>query len=337
MSKKTIIVVGSYGAGNIGDEAILSQIVSCHKDHKIIVFSSNPEETKRLHSVDAVFSFPFGFRSFFRGTFLKTFSSLRSADIVLLGGGGLFQDDDFWACPLWAWQFFWAKIICKKRVFLYAVSLGPLKSFVGKILTKWVIKKSDYITLRDQDSFDICTQWRKTNDNIFVTADPAFLFPLPQRKERQKKRLALSLRPYDIDFSVFQDFDFKQYDLVGISMDPQDTIFLEKIPNIVIVTPESFSELLSLLSDCEKVIGMRYHFLLASILAQAPFIGAIGYGTKIAALSGQAGIPYIDSQKISQKSLKNMIETETPLDEKQLIMLQKQAKKTVDAFKKFIH
>ena len=53
--RKGVLIAGYYGAGNTGDEAILSGMISSLKSEgikDITVLSRNPEETRVLHGVE---------------------------------------------------------------------------------------------------------------------------------------------------------------------------------------------------------------------------------------------------------------------------------------------
>ena len=81
-----ILIGGYYGAQNIGDVAILQcmlhDIRELNSDLKFIVTSWNPDETKKQYCVE----------SFHWNDIPALFSAIQKSDLVILGGGGLFQD-----------------------------------------------------------------------------------------------------------------------------------------------------------------------------------------------------------------------------------------------------
>ena len=99
--KKQILVCGNYGAGNLGDEAILDGLLklisSTWPQAKVTVQSAKPNSTHRVHKVDSVYFFPAGVKSCFKFWFstrcLNTIRALSKTDLVILGGGGLFSDE----------------------------------------------------------------------------------------------------------------------------------------------------------------------------------------------------------------------------------------------------
>jgi len=137
MAKKKILIIGAYGVGNLGDEAILAGIlnvlradVDVDRD-KVMVFSRNPGETIRLHDVDARRRNPF---------------DLLTANKVIIGGGELFQDLGNMAIK-YSLLGLIAKIIGKHVVF-YAVGVSS-KSRLGKLLMRLCLNVADTISVRD--------------------------------------------------------------------------------------------------------------------------------------------------------------------------------------------
>ncbi len=88
-------ICGNYGAGNLGDEMILSGLISFLKETyneiEITVLSGDPKKTatKDIHSVE---KFPAGIKSLLKFPFSKskTKEEFSSSDYFILGGGGLF-------------------------------------------------------------------------------------------------------------------------------------------------------------------------------------------------------------------------------------------------------
>ena len=49
-----VLVVGAYGYGNVGDEAVLAGLLAKLGDRSVTVVSRDPESTTRLHGVPSV-------------------------------------------------------------------------------------------------------------------------------------------------------------------------------------------------------------------------------------------------------------------------------------------
>ena len=288
-------IMGNYGATNIGDDAILTSILKDLHNHEIIIFSSNPEETDKTYDANVTSLFPLGIRSFIRYGFSYSIKALKDVDVIIFGGGGLMQDDYLFACFLWAWQIFWVKIL-KKPYFIYATGVGPLRTSIGKKLTKWVYENSKEITVRDNYSAEVL-QGFGTQKSINITSDPAFLYRINEEiiPEREKGKVLISLRPWKKynakTISSFISFltkmkEEKNVRFVFASMQSICEADMKIINPIIkklggeIFIPKNFSELIQNMQTAEFAIGMRYHFLIASIITQTPCL-PISYSPKI--------------------------------------------------------
>ncbi|MGB7968238.1 MAG: polysaccharide pyruvyl transferase family protein [Methanobacterium sp.] len=78
---------------------------------------------------------------------------IKNCNILVLGAGNIFHDktiDIFRGpIPLFALYVFLAKLYHKK-VMLYGTSVTPLKTSLGKTLTRYIVENSDIVTLRDE-------------------------------------------------------------------------------------------------------------------------------------------------------------------------------------------
>jgi polysaccharide pyruvyl transferase CsaB len=290
-------IIGNYGATNIGDDAILTAILKSLEGHKVTIFSANPDEWKATVDTKSAPLFPLGFRSYWKYGFLRSIKAMRKLDAVILGGGGLFQDSYLYACFLWAWQIFWIKRF-KKPLFIYATGVGPLKSRLGKKLTRWAYRQADVITVRDSYSARILEDLN-IGKEVQITADPVFNYRKPNiTKGRTKHLYMVSLRPWltynKRIVSVFRNVleklkEQKEAEFIFVSMQQikeQDLQMIEPIISSLggeIYIPNNFSDLLQVMETAEFAIGMRYHFMIAAILTETPVL-PITYGPKTEAL-----------------------------------------------------
>ncbi|MBU1017402.1 polysaccharide pyruvyl transferase family protein [Patescibacteria group bacterium] len=291
-------LIGNYGATNVGDEAILNAILKSHSDHEFVVFSVNPKETAHQFGVKSAPLFPLGFRSLFKHGFRQSFRALKSVDAVILGGGGLMQDEYLYACFLWAWQVFWVKFL-GKPLFIYATGVGPLKTWIGRRLTRNVYRYAMGITVRDETSYNTLHRLGLPKENIEITADPAFLFKhLDQELARAAHTYLISLRPWlKYNSKIINTFTEYLLRLKGErnakfifvcmqSIREHDHRVIDPIMKKVggtLLAPRHFSELLQAMSQTEFAIGMRYHFLIAAMLTKTPAL-AVSYSHKVDSL-----------------------------------------------------
>ena len=125
-----LLVAGYYGFGNLGDEMILASLLAIARrlwpGCSVHALSGDPEQTAALHGVTAT-----------SWTDLPgTVRAVAAADLVLLGGGGLFHD--YWGVspgdllsPRQSGISYYASIVAlarllDKRVGLWSLGVGPL-------------------------------------------------------------------------------------------------------------------------------------------------------------------------------------------------------------------
>ncbi|MEK7528192.1 MAG: polysaccharide pyruvyl transferase family protein [Patescibacteria group bacterium] len=309
---KKIILCGSYGAGNVGDEAILRSLLqSVQKEFKeasITVLCSFPNEEKKYYSAefpDVTFEwlFPGGLRSFLllllSGKVFKTLKSVRSANLFILGGGGLFTDDEsIKAVVLWAMQVFIAKLL-KVSVRVVAVSVGPFKGRLARFLSKKALSMADEVSVRDNSSAKLLMEMGVKNS---IVKDPVFALDVKNIQDNTAsvgKYIILSLRPWHsfVESSykeiaqaldkIVEEFGF---DIVFIPFQtaPQNDVgVLNKISvhmrnkNKLFIRPHTLDigKVYREFVGAQAVIGMRLHSVVFSIITKKPFI-MIAYGDK---------------------------------------------------------
>lgn len=330
------IICGNYGIGNLGDEAILDGIIhsvkSAHPHAKIVVLSSNPDHTKKLHLTDAIEMIPAGFKSFFRGLFSgsfgRTIKEIKNCDRFILGGGGLFTDEKFKACIIW-WIQAKTAVWLHKPLYLIGQSVGPLNTKLGRFLTKSVFKKATKLAVRDEKSRELLSSLSVTN--VEVVTDAAFAIPLDSPLPfKQEPYLVLSIRPwtkpgqkplYNI-CSHFIDWAYKTHDLKTFLVPFQSSQDndVEVLNNIlahvsnkeaakIIPYSADYKETLSLIGNATAIIGMRLHSIIFSMLCKKPFI-ALSYSSKVADFCDlvEMGEYVVSTAKIDTEILEKLFE-----------------------------
>jgi len=352
-------IIGNYGATNIGDDAILTAILKSLSGHKITVFSANPEKTNSEYGINTAPLFPFGIRSGIKKGFSKSIRALKEVDVVILGGGGLFQDDYLYACFIWAWQVFWVKRL-KRPLFIYGAGVGPLKTWLGKKLTKWAFNKADIITVRDHYSRDLLHKIGILEQNIYTTSDSAFVYKTPEMiKDRTKNLFIISLRPWlTYNSKIISSFvsyldhlkNEKNAEFIFVCMQQikeHDHRVIDPVLKRVggeLYIPKHFSDLIQVMQTAEFAIGMRYHFLIAALLTQTPVL-PVSYSPKVDELFKNTPLePYLvpikslsaDNLKEHMKRLSVDYNNVKVHERYRMTQLREAAQKNVDLFNEFI-
>lgn len=162
-----VVISGYYGFGNCGDEAMLFAIITLLRrrvpDLSVAVLSERPRETARDFGVQAV---P-------RRNVRLILRELRDADLLLSGGGNLFQDVTSFRSV-----FYYAAIVVlarmlRKKICIYGQGIGPLNHQASRRLVGWVIRMANIITLRDEISLQELAAIGVSKP-AHVMADPVF-------------------------------------------------------------------------------------------------------------------------------------------------------------------
>ena len=172
---KKIFVIGSYGCGNRGDDAILQSIceqfphaqisATCGSYEKISSFLPVKDVSCRLNE---------GFSLSVLLSMLKDsfgmFKEVFCCDVLMFGGGSLIHDLTPYNLPfLYLWQSL-AKIFHKK-VCYYCMGVGPLQKEGSKKLSRFYLKKADDLSVRDYRGSAVCEE---LGIKAQLTADAAF-------------------------------------------------------------------------------------------------------------------------------------------------------------------
>jgi len=306
-------ILGYYGFGNAGDEAVLDGILTALNaaaakkgiEIKITVLSSDPETTRKSHNVDAAG----------RSSLKSILSVLRKTDVFILGGGSLFQDTTGRGLSVlyYAGISIMAKILCKKVIF-YAQGVGPLKRSINRALTAISARSTDLLSVRDSASLLLLSNLHVNAHSIHLTSDPAFAL-LPDRdsfsylealgKLPDKPILGVMMRDWpgigDVLGEIAQACEMlaKECGLSIVLVPMQKSHDMEvckrlshilKTESIIIDEDLSPTGMIALFERFSLVLGMRLHALIFAAIAGAPMLG-IGYDPKINAFLAQIGMP----------------------------------------------
>ena len=172
---KKVLFAGAYGLENAGDD--LPLILFCEKLRahaprflfEFTALSRNPSVgNEKSHDIKFVKNLEYdskeeSLNKSFKGLnfgdnkedLVRVEDQIKNCDLFVLGAGNIFHDktiDIFRGpIPLFALYIFLAKLHHKK-VMLYGTSVTPLKTRLGKKLSRYIVENSDIVTLRDERS-----------------------------------------------------------------------------------------------------------------------------------------------------------------------------------------
>jgi len=303
--KYDIVLSGYYGFNNIGDDALLFSILEnirrIKPDTRFLILTKKPKRGREVCLVDTLHRFhP-----------IKLFQVLKKSKMLLSGGGSLIQDATS-AKSLYYYLFVMnvaKKLGCK--VFAYANGIGPVKQEHVKMVNA-VLKKADKITLRE--SMSAAEIKRICPEVPFeVTADPAIglkvknnkLFDILEKEGIESKNLlGISVRAWSENDKNFIEKmaevikkAVKNYSLYPVFIPmkyPGDVKISKELcaavgEGYVIENQYDVDDVVSFVSSCRLVLGMRLHTLIFSAGNGIPCIG-ISYDPKIDGFMKYVGI-----------------------------------------------
>ena len=321
-----LVISGYYGYGNIGDEAILAATVrelrSRYPRAKLTVLSADPPGTATRYDVEAI---P-------RWSFPAIWRVLRTADMLISGGGGLIQDATSALSPLYYLAVVRLARLAGTPYIIFAQGLGPLQRSLTRWATARCLQKAAAITVRDEQSAQLLTDLNVTTPAAEITADPALLLPpcpagqtaqlLAQAGVGEKSRLiGIALRSWKESDLVTPAADLIRHlrqaeatQVLLIPFQPKEDLTLawrlasEAGERVSIVNKRlSPAEILGLVSRLDLLVSIRLHGLIFAAAAQVPAIG-LSYDPKVEAFGTRAGQPVIPLQQLTSDRLIQQVE-----------------------------
>lgn len=302
-----LVISGSYGGMNLGDEAILEGILRrlrATMPAEVTVLSRNPSDTLARHAVErAIAPKPLTRR--------EMADALRGADVFILGGGGILYDAD---AEAYMREVFIAHEL-GIPVFVYAISAGPLTRQRSRQAVRDGLNASPstVITVRDRLGLRLLEDVGVARD-IHLTADPAFLLDPEELPAEALAADGVDVSRRLVGFSVREpgpaapDIDPEEYhallanaadfvvnrfdaDVVFVPLEKTDVqhshgvvAHMQQAERAEILrrhyTPR---QIVHLMGRFEFAVGMRLHFLIFATLAGTPFT-PLPYASKVVGL-----------------------------------------------------
>ncbi len=178
MERKILILAGDTDS-NLGDLAILTATCEEIRDHipnsRISILTLHPSRDQERLGVIPIARGWRGIRALA--------SAARHADLVICGGGGLFQDDDSLVkMPYWAVRLLLVRLMAGPIAGL-SIGAGPLNYKMSRFFARLALRQLDPVSVRDPLAQS--TLAPLTQKTVHVVPDPAFLLAAaPERNAR---------------------------------------------------------------------------------------------------------------------------------------------------------
>ncbi len=312
--RKGVVILGYYGAGNTGDEAILEGMLQSLAERGIrdvTVLSHDPDRTTRDHQLPAIY---IGRKT--RGLW-TIYRTLKKSELFILGGGGLLQDHSARVVRFWLSRVYLA-IMAGTPIYYYAQGIGPLYRKKSRFLVKSLSKRAKYITVRDEKSIELLQELGLSKTPLELTADPALLLEktgagasLLAREgielDPAKTNLAIVLRPWKDEayqanlLATLKDLAAKtniHYSFVPFQYGMDEDLnrkFAEELGAAANVSTSLLTgeyqprDLMAILGEYDGVIGMRLHALILGAASNSG-VFALSYDDKVTYFMERIGL-----------------------------------------------
>ncbi len=312
-------IVGNYGHHNVGDEAILwaliSQVRTQWPHSEIVIFSDDVGDTQgRFSDCTCLPLIPPGLNKAIRAAkaVAHIWRTLRTLDLLLVGGGGLFVDSYRRVPRKYAGLIALARL-AGTSVVCYQIGAGPITTFAGRQLFRVAAQMANAISVRDAES-ERALRGIGVRRDILVQADPALLLepgatdnPPLQRDTGDRLRVGVAPVPYfaqglwygtDADKSdryvaelaEFADNLLDRYHAVPVFLrfSRGDDVTAQAIQERMrrateaVVLPQEYDprQLLTIVGQMDFFVGTRLHALIFATTMKVPCV-AIAYQEKV--------------------------------------------------------
>ncbi|MEN2985003.1 MAG: polysaccharide pyruvyl transferase CsaB [Dictyoglomaceae bacterium] len=275
---KNILIFGYYGEKNLGDELILENLRDCfEKRFNLGVLTSNKDYYKNLIT----------FQKFKP---LELFKGINWADIIIGGGGGIFQDKTSLRSLIYYLSILWLSFLKGKKIYLLGQSFSPFRYAISKYLVKISLLLCEKIYLRDSFSFKYLINIGVPREKLYIIPDIAFLSKFEKRSVN-KNYVGVNFRPWkgtninDLE-NILKNLKKNERVIFFSFQDSLDLKFFNSLSQEakkgIDVVPYCDENFVDKFSSCKYFIGMRLHSLILASIFYIPFL-AISYDEKIEA------------------------------------------------------
>ena len=243
---RTYLLIGNYGVGNVGDEALKEYFLRTFPEVCWVPVSAKPThlEVPRL---------PCGFRSLFT-PWWRTVVAYWRCDGVVFGGGSLFTDTESSFAPfLWFGHAALARLF-RKPIFLAFQGVGPFRTRRGEWCARWVVRRTAFLSVRDVLSRERVERW-KLHKKCILSFDP--VLSLIHNKNIISRSKILFIIPRGNSSKKFWDRSEKMR--------------CEGFAGVRVQEPRSLFELSTAISSASFLLTQRYHAGIVALALGVPF------------------------------------------------------------------
>ncbi len=243
-------------------------------------------------------------------------SALWRSDGLLFGGGGLLQDATGIRTLWYYLAVLWTALLLRRKVWIWCAGVGPIRSPVNRLLTRWTLNRCDFVSVRDAGSESELRSYGYKKP-LQVFADPvfsldlhgrassngaqprvAFIVRAPGRRksasataEALAKAGAYFLKIYnaELNLAVFQPGKDEAF-MDEVLRRLNDELPLDALDRVRRHGAQTLEETLQFMKRQDLVVSARYHGAVLSLMAHTPVL-ALAADPKLRHLLSEAFAP----------------------------------------------
>lgn len=323
--EKKILVRGYYGFRNTGDDAliysILQSLMHIPNSNFNVLTRAEVHKPKALKNIKFIYP-----------SNKNLWVQLLKADTLIFGGGSQLQDYGKLRMVIGMLKRYLIVKVMKlrrKKVIFLGVSIGPIETKIGKIISKLTLNNSDFIAVRDNSSMDQLNKMSINREKIMLTPDLAITLKqnieVPIRNEKELV-IGVNLLPFysiiknqiDIENNLIinlanglNNLNLKENNLKIKLFSFQDNTtindfeILEKLSQRLEVEhtlykyQENPLDTLEEIATCNRFIGMRLHSSIFSYIGEVPQI-VLSYHPKCEGFAKSVGYSHEAILKLTE-------------------------------------
>lgn len=314
--KIRVFIFGHYGEFNVGDDAMIYVLL-----HELNI--KYPYADFSILSPREIYipSDMLGKVRFVKPHVMDVFSEIRKSSIFIMGGGTQIYDygkrlERLTTLFKILIIIFWAKIFCEK-IYFFNIGLEPFSTNLRKILANCICRLSDFITVRDNKSYEIITDMKIKR--VKISFDLAVLLDYKiVKKSNDFNVLGVSILPFfelyhgkkEKDLLFIDEMAYILTNWVKSNNKNRISLFVfngslrtndfeitkllkDKISSsrVEIVSYDSNPQkILNSVNSCDFFIGMKYHSCLFAYMTNTPLL-VISYFHKCKYLAEEIKLP----------------------------------------------
>lgn len=200
------LLLGYYGAHNLGDDMMLHSLLPWLKKRQInvTVISENPAETTRRFNVNSIRNAPIlgewgWYEYWFRNKHaLHLIRAIRGSDALIVGGGDLIRDDQGWRTFLYTIEKLIFAVLFKRSIYIVNIGISSPKTWYGNCVLKKLLLKCTQIIARDKRTYDVCIKLGCQKEKLHLLPDIALTIAADEKltDDIDSKQNELHNKPY---------------------------------------------------------------------------------------------------------------------------------------------